>query len=66
MMLSEIWYHMLYNLKNMKNTHGTEIQLETLLKVTLLHGCFLRFSSRTNGTKSRKASHILIINFFSR
>ena len=29
-----------------------------LLKLTLLHGCFSRFLSRTNGTKSRKASHI--------
>ena len=28
------------------------------LKVTLLHGCFSRFSSCTNGTKSRKASRI--------
>ena len=30
----------------------------TLLKITLLHGCFLPFLNRTNGTKSRKASHI--------
>ena len=28
----------------------------TLLKVTLLHGCFSRFSNCTNGTKSRKTS----------
>ena len=27
----------------------------TLLKVTLFHGCFLRFLNCTNGTKSRKA-----------
>ena len=28
------------------------------IKVTFLHGCFSRFSSCTNDTKSRKASHI--------
>ena len=31
----------------------------TLLKLTLLHGCFSRFLYCTNGTKSRKASHII-------
>ena len=40
-MLYAIWYH-LYNLKNVKNTHGG---------VLLLVNC-------TNGTKSRNASHI--------
>ena len=29
----------------------------TLLKVTLLHGCFLRFLDYTNGTKLHKTSH---------
>ena len=29
----------------------------TLLKLTLLHGCFSRFLNCTNGTKSRNASH---------
>ena len=29
-----------------------------LLKLTLLHGCFLRFLNCTNGTKSRNASHL--------
>ena len=43
-----IWYH-LYNLKSVKNT---------LLKVKLLQGCFSRFLSCTNGTKSGKALHI--------
>ena len=42
-----IWYH-LYNLK----------KPATLLKLTLLHGCFSRFLNCTNGTKSRNASHI--------
>ena len=32
--------------------------LATLLKVTILHGCFSRFLNLTNGIKSRKASHI--------
>ena len=31
----------------------------TLLKVTLLHGCFWRFLNCTNDTKSRKATHIV-------
>ena len=30
----------------------------TLLKVTLLHGCFSRFLNCTNGTKSRNAPQI--------
>ena len=58
-MRCEIRQH-LYNLKNVKNTHGRVLLLvkhATLLKVTLLHGCFSRFLSFTNGTTSRKASH---------
>ena len=53
------WYH-LYNLENVKNTYGG-VQL-LVLKVTLLHGFFLRFLNCANGTKSRKASHICTIN----
>ena len=30
----------------------------TLLKLTLLHGCFSRFLNSANGTKSRNAPHI--------
>ena len=54
-----IWYH-LYNLKNMKNIHGgvSILQPATLLKSTLLHGCFSRVLSCTNGTKLRNASHV--------
>ena len=44
-----IWYH-LYNLKNVKNTHGGVL--------TLLLGYFSRFLNCTNGTKSHNASHI--------
>ena len=32
----------------------------TLLKVTLLHGCFSHFLNCTNGTKSCNASHIVL------
>ena len=45
MMRCAIWYH-LHNLKNVTNTHGGVLLLgkpATLLKVTLLHGCFSRF-----------------------
>ena len=31
----------------------------TLLKVALLHECFSRFLNYSNGTKSRKTSHML-------
>ena len=34
----------------------------TLLKVTLLHRCFSCFLNCTNGTKSRKTSHINYVN----
>ena len=51
-----IWYH-LYNLKNVKNTHGGVLIL-VKLKLTLLHGCFSRFLSCKNSAKSRNASHI--------
>ena len=37
--------------------------LTTLLKVTLLHGCFSRFLNCTNGTKSCSASQIVILHF---
>ena len=33
-------------------------QAFSLLKITLLHGCFSRFLNCTNGTKLRRASHI--------
>ena len=34
-------------------------------KITLLYGCFLRFLKCTNGTKSRKASHIFHIILYN-
>ena len=60
-MCCAIWYHF-YNLKNIKNNHGgvfllVKLQLVTLLKAVLLHGCFSRFLNCANGTKSCKASH---------
>ena len=51
-MLCRIWYH-LYNLKNVKTTHGGVLLL--VLKITPLHRCFLNF---TNCTKSHNASNI--------
>ena len=35
-----------------------ELQLATLLKLTLARGCISRFVNCTNGTKSRNAPHI--------
>ena len=40
-----------------------KLQPATLLKLTLLNGCFARFLNCTNGTKSLNASHLL--SFFS-
>ena len=61
-MLFAIWYH-LYNLNNVKNIHEGVLLLKpvTLLKVTLLHGCFSRFQNCTNCTKSSKASHMFSV-----
>ena len=42
LMLCMICYH-LCNLKNLKNTHGGGLLVVTLVKITLPHGCFLRF-----------------------
>ena len=58
-----IWYH-LYNLKNVKTPMKecyffAGFHLATLLKLTLLHGCFSRCLNFPNGTKSRKVSHVL-------
>ena len=55
---SAIWYH-LYHLKKIKPA--------TLVKVTLLYGCFSRFLNYTNVAKSSKGSHlvkvlVLVIN----
>ena len=52
-MLCAIWYH-LHLLKTVKNTHGGK-----KIILSLLHGCFSRFLNCTNGTKLRKASHII-------
>ena len=46
-----IWYHM-YNLKNVKNTHGGVV--------------LSRFLNCTNGTKSSKASQIFTKNLMHR
>ena len=56
--------------KKCENTHAGVLLLvsfrpnpATFLKVTLLHGCFSRFLSFTNGTKSRKQSVSFVFNF---
>ena len=48
-----IWYH-LYILKNVRKKR---LKPATLLKLTLLYGCFSHFLNCTNGTKSHNASH---------
>ena len=57
-MLYAICYH-LYNLKNVKKILGGVLILvklpATLLKVTLLYGCFPHFLNCANGTKLRNA-----------
>ena len=65
--LSMIW-NQLYNLKNVKNTHSEVIvllscrlKLATLVIVSLLHGCFSSFLDCANGTKSRKASNVILL-----
>ena len=45
--------------QKVENTHGWV--LLSVLKVTPLHACFSCFLIRKNGTKSRKASQIMII-----
>ena len=44
--------------KNLKKPPWMSAIFKTLLKVTLLHVCFSRFLICTNGTKSRKTSHL--------
>ena len=58
-MCCAIWYH-LYNLKNVKNTHGGVLILVKLqaLKLALLHGYFSHFLNCANGTKSCNASQM--------
>ena len=53
-----IWYH-LYNLKNVKYTHGEVlllVKLQALLKITLFTRFFSRFLNCTNDTKSSNVS----------
>ena len=44
---------------------GCRNEPATLLKVTLLHGCFSGFLNCTNGTKSRNASHMYVYFYLS-
>ena len=61
-MLGMIW-NLLYNLKNVNNTHGEMLLLVKLqaefIKSNTPVGCFSRFFKlQKNDTKSRKTSHI--------
>ena len=59
-MLCTIWYH-LYNFKKCEKHPWRSVtfsKVAGLLKVTLLHRCFSCFLNCTNGTKSRRASHL--------
>ena len=50
--------------KKRENTRGGVLILvkpATLLKLTLLHGCFSRFLNCTNSTKSSNISHWCLI-----
>ena len=66
LMFCAIQYH-LYNFKKLKKKPWRSVtfskvagfQLATLLKVTLLHGCFSRFLNSANSTKSRNVSHVI-------
>ena len=42
----------------MEECYLVKLKASTILKITLFHGCCWRFSNCTNGTKSRKQSHI--------
>ena len=61
--LCEILYH-LHNLKNLKNTHEIvllvklQVLAATLLKVSFLHGCFLRFLNCTRYQIEQSVSNL--------
>ena len=69
MMRCVIWYH-LYNLKNVKQTHGgvlllVKLQAKTcnLTKIDTPPWVFLCFLDCTDETKSSKTSSIITIQF---
>ena len=70
LMRLSIWYH-LNNLKNVKNTHGRLLFLVNLqawvffMFLTLFHWCFLCLLNCPNGTKSRNASHLVKMEWYS-
>ena len=47
------------NSREVRDKYKLNFKPATSLKLTLLHGCFSRFSNCINGTKSRNASHII-------
>ena len=56
-----IWYQF-YDLKNAKNDHGEALLLVRLQELAHFNVCFLRFLNCTNGTKLRKASHLVLMS----
>ena len=69
-MLCVIWYH-LYNLKNLKSTHGgvlfsVKLQAEAcnFTKSISSPWVFFLFSNCTNGTKLRNASYFIYIYIY--
>ena len=58
-----IWYH-LYHFRNVKNTHEGVLLLVQLqaTKSNTPPWVFLRVLNCTNGTKSRKALHLVQVN----
>ena len=50
-----LWIWEIFKNSIFKSSFFCKLKPATLLKVTLLHGCFSRFLNCTNGTKSRKA-----------
>ena len=54
--------NLIFKFLNNRKRRIKRLQPATLLKLTLLHGCFSCFLNCTNATKSRNASHVI---FFS-
>ena len=47
-----------YSISNIEDNSNSNYETLRILRISLLHGCFLRFLSCTNVAKSHKASHV--------
>ena len=54
-MFCAVWYNL-----QLKNVKSGRLQPSTLLKLTLLHGCFSQILNCANGTKSRETSLMVL------